>query len=491
MRETTKRVLAPVLVTALLGVLAAGCNLGGGGDKAGGSSAPVVLRLAAAEDAEQPESQRARYFASRVSKLSEGSLRVRIIYDAGGEENTDYETRLARMVREGEFDLGWIGARAWDRIGITSFQALQAPFLVTNHALLGPIATGPLASQMLEGLSSRGFVGLALVPDRLRYPTGARHPLASPADFAGARVRVPPSRATDALMRALGATPVHLRGEALTAALANGEIDGSEVSLGTNSAEEGENFLTWNVVLFTKTLTLFAGRRAYEQLDDDQRAVISKAGRQTAAYAAAHPLSESALMRNFCGGGRPVTALAASREDRAALKRAARPAYTELERDPRTKALIDAIRELKAQTPSSTPTQAPSGCAHEAPVTRGRERSPSTVNGTYRWRLTEEGARRVGVKPDDEDIGSIVTMTLRDGGWQLGDDEFSSGTYSVRRNRLIFDWPSAAAVLTFTVERHDNGLLDVNPVLPMDRGDQFVWSSEPWQRVGPPVREVP
>ena len=491
MSETTKRVLAPVMVTALFGVLAAGCSLDGEGDKAGGSSAPVVLRLAAAEDAEQPESQRARYFASRVSELSDGSLRIRIVYDAAGEQNADYESRLAGMVRAGKFELGWIGARAWDQSGITSFQALQAPFLVTNHALLGRIATGPLASRMLAGLNGHGFVGLALVPDRLRYPTGARHALASPDDFAGARVRVPPSHATDVLMRALGATPVHLRGEALTAALANGDIDGSEVSLGTNTAGEGENFLTWNVILFPKALTLFAGRSAYDRLDDDQRAIISKAARLTAAYAAAHPPSESALMRNFCGGGRPVTAVAATQNDLAALMRAARPVYAELERESRTKALIAAIRELKDRTPAGRPAQAPGGCAHEAAATRGRRLRASRVNGTYRWRLTEEGARSVGAKPDDEDIGSVVTMTLRDGGWQLGEDEFYSGKYSIRGNRLIFDWPGAGAVLTFSFKRHDSGSLDIEPVLPMDRGDQFVWGSAPWRRVGPPVRAVP
>jgi TRAP-type transport system periplasmic protein len=491
MSETTKRVLASVLVTVLVGILAAGCSLDGGGDKAGGSSEPVVLRLAAAEDAEQPESERARYFASRVSELSDGSVRVRIVYDAGGEENTGYETRLANMVRQGKFELGWIGARAWDRSGITSFQALQAPFLVTDHTLLGRIATGPLALRMLEGLSAHGLVGLALVPDRLRYPVGARHALASPGAFAGARVRVPPSRATDALMRALGATPVHLRGEALTAALEKGKIDGSEVSLGTNSAEEGENFLTWNVILFPKALTLFAARGAYERLDEDQRAIIAKAARQTAAYAAAHPFSERALMRNFCGGGRPVTAVAASRKDLAALKRAARRVYTELERDPRTKAMIAAIRDLKATMPAASIASPPRNCAHEAPTSKGRALSPSTLNGTYRWRLTEEGARRVGASPDEEDIGSVVTMTLRDGGWQLGEDDFSSGAYSIRGNRLVFDWPSAAAVLTFTFKRDDSGSLAVKPVLPMDRGDQFVWGSAPWRRVGPPVRPTP
>lgn len=491
MSERTKQVLAPVLAAALLGLLAAGCSIDGGGDKAGASSAPTVVRLAAAEDAEQPESKHARYFASRVSELSGGSLRVQIVYDAAGEENAGYETRLARMVREGEFELGWIGARAWDRSGVKNFQALQAPFLVSNHALLGRITTGPLASRMLAGLESHGFVGLALVPDRLRYPTGARHALASPEDFDGARVRVAPSRATDALIRALGATPVHLRGEALTAALADGEIDGSEVSLGTNTAGEGENFLTWNVILFPKALTLFAGRSAYERLDDDQRASISQAARQTAAHAAAHPLSESTLMRNFCGGGRAVAAVAASQNDLAALSRAARPVYAELERDSGTKALIAAIRELKAKTPAGGPAQAPEGCTHEAPISRDRKLSPSTLNGTYRWRLTRQGARAVGVVPDDEDIGSVVTMTLRDGGWQLGDDVHYSGTFEVRGNRVIFDWPSESYTITFSFKRHANGDLDLKPLLPMDRGDQFVWASAPWRRVGPPVRKTP
>ena len=93
---------------------------------------------------------------------------------------------------------------------------------------------------MLAGLEAKDYVGLALVPDRLRYFTGVRHALASPADFAGARVRVFPSRTTDALIRALGATPVHLGGEELEVALAKRQMDGSEVSLGSNSASEGE-----------------------------------------------------------------------------------------------------------------------------------------------------------------------------------------------------------------------------------------------------------
>ena len=169
----SERVTSARLAAALLGAVGAGCSVGDddGGDKAGGSSAPTVLRLAAADDADQPDARFVRRFASQVAKLSGGSVRVRVVWDAAGQESAGYEAQIAQLVRDGEFALGWMGARAWDRLGVTSFQALQAPFLVTDHALLGRVAAGPLGAQMLAGLDREDFVGLALVPDRLRYPS--------------------------------------------------------------------------------------------------------------------------------------------------------------------------------------------------------------------------------------------------------------------------------------------------------------------------------
>ena len=484
--------LVSVLVAALVGGLA-GCGLGGGGDKAGGSRAPTVLRLAVASAADEPEAPVARFFAARVAELSGGSLRVKVVFDAAGEQVVDPEARVSRLVRDREFDLGWIGAGAWDGLGVTSFLALLAPFLVTSYALLDRIATGPLASRVLGGLKRRGFVGLALVPDRLRHPIGVRHPLASPADFAGARVRVIPSRATDALMRALGATPVHVSGAGIDAAMAGGEIDGTEHSLG--GTWPGGHYLTANIAFFARAFTLFAGRSAYDRLDDDQRAAVRKAASQTVARVVAHPPPESALVRRYCEGGRVVSA---SRDDLAALTRAAQPVYGELERAAHTRALIDAIRELKAKTPVAPMAAPPFDCAHEPPPTHGREVSRSTLNGTYRQRLTKAGAVAAGV-PDDPDIGHVNQITLRDGKWlrakvgapDAGGAHRGSGRYKIIGNRIVFAWPAEATRLTFTFKRRANGDLDVKPVLPMDRGDRFNWAGGPWRRVGPPVGDIP
>ena len=190
-----------------------------------------------------------------------------------------------------------------------------------------------------------------------------------------------------------------------------------------------------------------------------------------------------------------MTAVAASRDDLAALTQAAQPVYAELERDPDTRALIAAIRALKTSTPADPVATPPPGCRHEAPATRGRVLDPSTLDGTYHWRVTSAGARAaaraVGASPLSEDIGTIGKMTLRDGRWRMGDEdpEEYSGAFEIIGDRLVFDW--AGTTLTFTFERRADGGLDLKPVPPMDPGDAVVWAGGPWRRVGPPVRDIP
>jgi hypothetical protein len=199
--------------------------------------------------------------------------------------------------------------------------------------------------------------------------------------------------------------------------------------------------------------------------------------------------SDRVAARKFCAAGRIVNASPAQLNG---LHRAAQPVYQQLERDDLTRSLIARIRTMKGSEREATePAAAACGRAAPPPGGTGAARSPDALNGTYRWELTKAGARRVGVPASDPDVGSIVTMTLRDGGWLLGTDEHYSGTYELKGNRLVFDWPSEASVLTFTLKRKKGDTLDVRPVLPMDRGDQFVWGSAPWRRVGPPVRDVP
>jgi len=492
-QEITKRSsrVARCALAAGLAALAAGC--GGvdehGADKAGGATGPVVLSLAAAYGSDQPDAQYVTYFANQVAKLSGGRMRIRATFDASA---VDVEERIARRVEAGDYDLGWIGARAWDELGVTSFQALQAPFLVSNYPLLERIVTGPLGLQMLAGLESRGMVGLALVPGLLRHPVGLTRPLVTLSDFAGARIRVIPSKVSDALIRALGGTPVHTLAGAVDERL----VDGNESPAVTAPAN---GILTANVTLFAKALTLFAGKRSFGALTGEQRAILRQAAMRTVRHAASFPLAEAlafegVLTRQFCKlPNRLGRVVFASPADLAALLRAAQPVYAELDRTVQTLAMIRQIRRLKASIPAPPPITVPASClrSRSGPSSVGTQNPASILDGTYRWILTKAGAKAFGEPANGEGIGKVNVAVLRDGKWTFpAGDPGVDGTYTVVGNRVQFVWPQVSSVLVFTFVRGRDGTLHLKAVPPMDRGDAFVWSSAPWRRVGPPTRAL-
>ena len=204
-------------------------------------------------------------------------------------------------------DLGWIGARAWDTLGVRSFQALQAPFLIDSYPLLHAVLRSPMAGHMLAGLDQAGFAGLGLYPGQLRHPAGFRKPLVSLRDFRGARIRVPASRASDALYRALGAVPEHLGNTTFAPAVANGSVDGVDASAAL-AAQFGGEFLTGNITFYPKTATLFADASRFARFTSAQQRVLRSAAQRTLAFALGMP-PEPGGATPFCAtGGKVVTA---------------------------------------------------------------------------------------------------------------------------------------------------------------------------------------
>jgi hypothetical protein len=63
-------------------------------------------------------------------------------------------------------------------------------------------------------------------------------------------------------------------------------------------------------------------------------------------------------------------------------------------------------------------------------------------------------------------------------------DTEGPGTYALDGDRLSFTWPQEGSVLTFTVVVDGKGNLDLTPVPPIDKGDQFVWSTKVWTKIG-------
>ena len=325
------------------------------------NSDPTVLRLGTGDALGLPDTPVVAGFANAVEELSDGRMRIEVVWEAAENSSVPdgFEKGVVALVQEGELDLGWIAARAWDTVGVKSFQAVQAPFLITDQELLTEVLASPVADEMIAGLEDAGVVGLGLYPDGLRYPLGYTAPMTSLEDFDGADIRLVPSEATEALVRALGGRPVYgLAGDALDAAIASGDIDGTEVSLALAPTLAQDvaprSVITGNVVLFPRVNTLFAGQELMASLSEEQRGILAAAAEEAQAIATGLATED---VQAFCDAGGEI--VVASRAEVAAMERAARRVYRTLEADPATKTFIDEIRGLKEGQPAA---EVPASC---------------------------------------------------------------------------------------------------------------------------------
>jgi hypothetical protein len=128
-----------------------------------------------------------------------------------------------------------------------------------------------------------------------------------------------------------------------------------------------------------------------------------------------------------------------------------------------------------------------------APVasTAGPDAATRSLEGIYRWILTDEDALAHGTPADktkevlDRDYPSTLTVTLSSGTWsmqQTASPEIYGGTYQATADRLTFNWPAEQTVLIFTYTLAD-GRLALRPVEPIDVGDKFVWTTRTWTKI--------
>jgi len=412
MSTPTRIALAAGLVVFAVG---AGTSLAGPPGKSGST---VTLTLAGTEGRGRPSIDIAEAFAARVKALSKDSIVVKIAYNSGGGDSSTpvgvQEANLVRLVRTGKVQLAIVPTRAFDFEGITSFQAIQVPFLVTTEQGMDRLTQGALAERLQSGLPRLGLTGLGLAPEGLRRAFGFAKPLVSPADFAGIRFIATRSKPLLSLLRVLGARPVAVT--AVDQAVAKGTVAGADstLALAADGSLPQPGFTAGNLAFFPKVDALVANSGALKRLSSEQVSLLREAALSARAWAVG-ALTERKGRDAYCkGGGTIVTAPASAV---AALRAKAAPVLAAMRRDPLTRSLIAQIGA------SGSSGAAVASCSHGS---SGQAFGGPTVTkvippGVYRKTVTEQQLLAAGAPPSEAKInaGTWTLTTTADGYQQI------------------------------------------------------------------------
>jgi TRAP-type transport system periplasmic protein len=269
--------------------------------------------------------------------------------------DADVEQQIVRAVASGDIDLGWVGSRAFAELGVTSFDALTAPFLIDSYELEDAVLGSDIPERMLAGLDQVGGTGLAVIGGGLRKPIAVAAPLRSPDDFTGLTIHGWRSHGNAAAIKALGGVYTGVAGGERDAGLEEGTIDGFENTIGFfENKLRLVNYMTANAVFWPATGVLIANTDRLAGLSDTEREWLDQAVSDTVNESTALVNIDTDLIDEICTrGGRFALA---SQADLEALHEAVQPVYANLAQNTETAGFIREIEVLKAEMPIEWPS---------------------------------------------------------------------------------------------------------------------------------------
>jgi TRAP-type C4-dicarboxylate transport system substrate-binding protein len=468
------------LAVLLAVVVAPGC---GGATKAGTKERHRIVLTLASHDTGNRD---LREYVDAVERLSSGSIRIEI-EDQWRPGARDPDRATLADVRAGRVDLAKVGVDVYDSLGVHAFDAVSAPFLIDGLAVERRVLVSGLTQAMLADVRRIGVDGLALLPGEPRRPVGLEHALRAPSDYDGDAVGIPRSRVAALALRALGATARPYSAGELTP----WAFDGAVLDLATLELDQPgiqNATVTANVAFGPRLLTVVGNPRVLARLSGEQRDVLETAGRDALPAAIARLREEASGEPGvLCRRDRLRFVRAASGQV-AALRHAARPVLSALERDPATRSRIRAIQGMKRGAKPDPPADCARRAAPRVPaIPLGKPRQ-TPLDGT--WTMTATVADIMtathGTRADAAVDAGRYRMVLRGGRaivahvGQWG-GRGPGAPFGVRNDIVEFRFPDELAVYRFHVYRDTLRL----QFPPGERRGAPNPTFAPWHRVGP------
>jgi tripartite ATP-independent transporter DctP family solute receptor len=271
-RNYTRRGAIVAGAAALAAAFAGGC-----GRKEGAR----VLKMAHSLDVTHPVHKAMLFMGERLVEKSGGAIRL-IVFPS---EQLGSERDVVEQVQIGCIDLTKISAASLESF-IPEMGVYSIPYIFRDNAHYQSVVEGPVGGRIRLAGERVGFRGLCYYDSGSRSFYTKDHPILTPDDLAGMKIRVMPSKTSIDMIRALGASATPIAWGELYTSLQQGVVDGAEnnpPSFYTSRHYEvckhyslDEHTMVPDVVIISKVV--------WDELSENERIIVQEAADDSAAH---------------------------------------------------------------------------------------------------------------------------------------------------------------------------------------------------------------
>jgi tripartite ATP-independent transporter DctP family solute receptor len=281
-------------------------------------------------------------FAEILKEKSGGKMTLKM-YHAGtlGSQSDAIEQVRLGGLEVANFSLGPLGPI------VPEANVVSLPFIFKNTDHVWRVLDGPAGDMIKAGMEKKGLVSLAWFDGGARSFYNSKHPINTPADVKGLKVRVMNNDLYSGMISALGGNPSPMAFSEVYQSLKTGVVDGAENNWpsfeSTGHFEVAPYYSNSQHLIIPETLCINAD--VYNTLSKDDQKILREAAQEAAVLQRQlWKAREKASEEKVLAGGAKFNEIA----DKSAFQDAMKPVYAKFLADnPGLKPLVELIQNTK------------------------------------------------------------------------------------------------------------------------------------------------
>jgi tripartite ATP-independent transporter DctP family solute receptor len=222
----------------------------------------------------------AQEFAKRAQEKLKGKVNVQVF----GSSQLGDDTEMMQKVKLGTLDFA-VPSTVMSSV-VPAFGLFEMPYLVKDREHMQRIEKEIVWPQLAPASEKAGYHIVAVWENGFRQITNSAHPINTPDDLKGIKLRVPKGKWRVKMFQAYGASPSAMGLSEVFVALQTGVMDGEEnplTQIYTSKFQEVQKFLSMTDHVYTPAYLVTAPRK-WEALPAEVRKGLEEAARETQAY---------------------------------------------------------------------------------------------------------------------------------------------------------------------------------------------------------------